>query len=342
MSKRNKHVKQNSTNNRNHWSKELSVIKHFFLPKDGSYLAELLLNKGYIVCGLIRRSSSPNLSRIEHIRDKIQIEYGDLLDSSSLNTIIKNTQPDEIYSLAAQSFVGLSWSQPFNTGMVTGLGVVNLLEAIRQFGNGKERMCQASSSEMFGKVQETPQTEKTPFYPRSPYGVAKLYAHWMCINYRESYNMHVSNSIMFNHESERRGIEFVTKKITDGVAKIYYEKSKDLVLGNLDVKRDWGHAKDYVEAQWLMLQQDKPEDYVIATGETHSVKEFVELAFEYVDLDYKKYVVQDKKFMRPAEVDYLVGNASKAKKVLGWEPKIKFKELVEIMMDYDLKIHGEC
>ncbi len=304
--------------------------------QDGSYLAELLLEKNYEVYGLVRRSSNPNTQRLSHILDKITIVNGDLTDSTSLNNVIKDVQPDEVYSMGSQSFVGLSWSQPVTTGMVTGLGVVQLLEAIRQFGHGKERIYQASSSEMFGKVQETPQTEKTPFYPRSPYGCAKLYAHWMCINYRESYGMHISNGILFNHESERRGLEFVTKKITDGVARIKYGKSHELVLGNLDAKRDWGYAKDYVEAMWLMLQQDKPDDYVIATGETHSVQEFVEMSFAQVGLDWKQYVKQDPRFMRPAEVDYLIGDYSKARKVLGWQPKVRFKELVKIMVQSDV------
>ncbi len=305
--------------------------------QDGSYLAELLLKKGYELYGLVKRSSNPNTQRIDHIIDKINLVYGDLTDQSSLNTIIKNTQFDEIFNLASMSFVGLSWTQPVMTSNVTGLGVVNLLEACRQFGSGKERIYQASSSEQYGKVQETPQTEKTPFYPRSPYGAAKCYAFEMCRIYRESYGMHISNGILFNHESSRRGLEFVTKKITDGVAKIRLDKSKQLVLGNLDAKRDWGFAGDYVEAMYLMLQQSKPDDYVISTGETHSVKEFVELAFEHVGLDYKKYVVQDKKFMRPAEVDYLVGDYSKAQHILGWEPTVTFRELVKIMVDYDIK-----
>lgn len=309
--------------------------------QDGSYLAELLLEKNYDVYGLVRRSSNPNTPRLTHVLDKITIVNGDLTDSSSLNNVIKDVQPDEIYNLAAQSFVGLSWNQPVTTGMVTGLGAVQLLEAIRQFGHGDERIYQASSSEMFGKIQETPQTELTPFYPRSPYGCAKLYAHWMCINYRESYGMHISNGILFNHESERRGLEFVTKKITDGVARIKYGKSHELVLGNLDAKRDWGYAKDYARAMWLMLQQEKPDDYVIATGETHSVQEFVEMSFAEVGLDWKQYVKQDPKFMRPAEVDYLIGDYSKAKRVLGWEPKVRFKEVVKIMVQSDLEKYRE-
>lgn len=304
--------------------------------QDGSYLAELLLEKNYEVYGLIRRSSNVNTQRIEHILDKIKLVFGDLTDSVSLNNAIRTVQPDEIYNLAAQSFVGESWNQPETTGNITGLGVVRLLEAIRQSGNGNERIYQASSSEQFGKVQETPQTEKTPFYPRSPYGAAKVYAFEMCRIYRESYGMHISNGILFNHESPRRGIEFVTKKITDAVAKIYLGEQKELFLGNLDAKRDWGFAKNYVEAMFLILQQPKPDDYVIATGETHSVKEFVEEAFNVVNLDWKRYVKQDPRFMRPAEVDYLIGDYSKAKKVLGWEPKTKFKDLVKIMVKYDI------
>ncbi len=308
--------------------------------QDGSYLAELLLEKGYDVYGLIKRSSNPNTQRIDHIIDKINIVHGDLTDQSSLNTAIKGIQPDFVYNLAAQSFVGLSWNQPVMTANVTGIGVVNLLEAIRQFGTGKERIYQASSSEQFGKVQETPQNEKTPFYPRSPYGAAKCYAFDMCRIYRESYGMYISNGILFNHESPRRGIEFVTKKISDTVVKIKLNKSNKLILGNLDAKRDWGYSPDFCRAMILILQQEKPDDYVIATGETHSVKEFVELAFEHVGLDYTKYIVQDPKFMRPAEVDYLIGDYSKAKRILGWEPKVKFKELVKIMVDYDLKKYG--
>ncbi len=308
--------------------------------QDGSYLAELLLEKGHDVYGLIKRSSNPNTQRIDHIIDKINIVHGDLTDQSSLNTAIKGIQPDFVYNLAAQSFVGLSWNQPVMTANVTGIGVVNLLEAIRQFGTGKERIYQASSSEQFGKVQETPQNEKTNFYPRSPYGAAKCYAFDMCRIYRESYGMYISNGILFNHESPRRGIEFVTKKISDTVVKIKLNKSNKLILGNLDAKRDWGYSPDFCRAMILILQQEKPDDYVIATGETHSVKEFVELAFEHVGLDYTKYIVQDPKFMRPAEVDYLIGNYSKAKRILGWEPKVKFKELVKIMVDYDLKKYG--
>ncbi len=305
--------------------------------QDGSFLAELLLEKKYEVYGLIRRSSNPNTQRIEHILNKIKLVFGDLTDSVSLNNVIRTVQPDLIFNLAAQSFVGESWNQPETTGNVTGLGVVRLLEAIRQSGSGKERIYQASSSEMFGKVQETPQTEKTSFYPRSPYGAAKCYAFEMCRIYRESYGMHISNGILFNHESERRGIEFVTRKITDGVARIYLGKQNELILGNLDAKRDWGYSPDFCEAIFLMLEQPNPDDYVIATGETHSVQEFVDEAFKFVGLNWKDYVKQDPKFMRPAEVDYLIGNYSKAKQVLGWKPKVKFKELVKIMVDYDIK-----
>ncbi len=304
--------------------------------QDGSFLAELLLEKGYDVYGLVRRSSNINTQRIDHILGKIKLVFGDLTDSTSLNNVIRTIQPDEIYNLGAQSFVGESFNQPETTINVTGMGVVRLLEALRQSGNGKERLYQASSSEMFGKVQETPQTEKTQFYPRSPYGCAKVMSHNMCRLYREAYGMHISNGILFNHESERRGLEFVTKKITDGVAKIYLGKSKELVLGNLEAKRDWGYAKDYVEAMWLMLQQTKPDDYVIATGETHSVQEFLELSFIEVGLNWKDYIKQDQKHIRPTEVDYLIGDYSKAKNFLGWEPKVRFKELVKLMIDYDI------
>ena len=304
--------------------------------QDGSYLAELLLDKGYNVYGLLRRLSSPNTSRIDHIIDSVELVQGDLTDQSSLNEAMRVSEPDEVYNLAAQSFVGTSWNQPVHTADVTGIGVVRVLEAVRHFAPSA-RLYQASSSEMFGKVQETPQTEQTKFYPRSPYGFAKVFGYWACVNYRESYDMHISNGILFNHESPRRGIEFVTRKITDGVARIKYGLSDELRLGNLDARRDWGYAGDYVEAMWSMLQQDKPDDYVIATGETHSVQEFVELAFSRAGLDWEKYVVVDPKFVRPAEVQLLLGDPSKAKEVLGWEPKIKFKELVEMMVDADLK-----
>ena len=304
--------------------------------QDGSYLAELLYNKGYNVYGLVRRLSTPNTSRIDHIQNNIELLQGDLTDQSSLSEAMRIAQPDEVYNLAAQSFVGTSWNQPVHTGDVTGLGVVRVLEAVRHVVPDA-RVYQASSSEMFGKVQENPQTENTKFYPRSPYGVAKVYAYWTCVNYRESYGMHISNGILFNHESPRRGIEFVTRKITDSVARIYHGLESELRLGNLDAKRDWGFAGDYVDAMWRMLQQDAPGDYVIATGETHSVEEFVQEAFSIAGLDWKKYVVVDPKFVRPAEVQLLLGDPSKAKKVLGWEPKVHFKELVKMMVEADLE-----
>jgi GDPmannose 4,6-dehydratase len=304
--------------------------------QDGSYLAELLLEKDYDVYGLIRRLSTPNVSRIDHIIDKINLVEGDLTDQSSLNSVMKDVQPDEVYNLAAQSFVGTSWNQPVLTGDVTGMGAVRLLESVRHLCKDA-RVYQASSSEMFGKVQETPQNESTKFYPRSPYGCAKVYAYWMCINYRESYNMHISNGILFNHESPRRGMEFVTRKITNGVAKIYHGLSKELRLGNLDAKRDWGYAGDYVIAMWQMLQQENPDDFVIATGESHSVKEFVELAFNEVGLVWEDYVKVDTKLFRPAEVEYLTGDYSKAKRVLGWEPEVKFEELVTMMVKADVE-----
>lgn len=303
--------------------------------QDGSYLAELLLDKGYDVYGLVRRLSTPNISRIEHIVSDIELVEGDLTDQSSIDYTMRRVKPDEVYNLAAQSFVGTSWTQPVLTGDVTGLGVIRVLESVRH-NCPDSRVYQASSSEMFGKVAETPQKENTPFYPRSPYGFAKVYGYWACINYRESYGMHVSNGILFNHESPRRGIEFVTRKITDAVARIKLGMADELRLGNLDAKRDWGYAGDYVEAMWLMLQQEKPDDYVIATGETHSVKEFVEQAFNNVGLDWEKYVVIDPKFVRPAEVELLLGNASKAKRVLGWEPKVTFEELVSMMVETDV------
>ncbi len=304
--------------------------------QDGSYLAELLYNKGYNVYGLVRRLSTPNTSRIDHILNNIELLQGDLTDQSSLNEAMRISQPDEVYNLAAQSFVGTSWNQPVHTGDVTGLGVVRVLEAARHVVPDA-RVYQASSSEMFGKVQENPQTENTKFYPRSPYGVAKVYAYWTCVNYRESYDMHVSNGILFNHESPRRGIEFVTRKITDSVARIYHGLQSELRLGNLDAKRDWGYAGDYVDAMWRMLQQNEPGDYVIATGETHSVEEFVQEAFSIAGLDWKEYVVIDPKFVRPAEVQLLLGDPSKAKRELGWEPKVHFKELVKMMVEADLE-----
>jgi GDPmannose 4,6-dehydratase len=304
--------------------------------QDGSYLAELLLEKGYKVHGMLRRSGSINLERIEHIADKIDLHFADLQDLSSLIRLLKITSPDELYNLAAQSFVGESWNQPILTGEYTAIGVGKILEAVR-IVNPRIRFYQASSSEMFGKVQAVPQSEETPFYPRSPYGVAKVYGHWITVNYRESFDMFACSGILFNHESPRRGLEFVTRKITDGVAKIKLGLSKELRLGNLEAKRDWGYAKDYVEAMWLMLQQDRPDDFVVATGETHTVREFCELAFAHVGLDYKDYVTSDPRFLRPAEVDLLIGDASKAKKVLNWSPKTSFKDLVAMMVDEDMK-----
>ncbi len=305
--------------------------------QDGSYLAELLLNKGYEVHGMIRRSSSENDERIRHIKNQIKLHAGDLQDQMSIFEMIKSIQPDEIYNLAAQSFVAASWNQPVLTAEYTAIGVTRILEAVRYLGPDKIRVYQASSSEMFGKVQEIPQRETTPFYPRSPYGVAKVYGHWITLNYRESYNMYCVSGILFNHESERRGIEFVTRKISDGVARIKLGLSRELRLGNLDAKRDWGFAGDYVRAMWLMLQQDKPDDYVIATGETHSVQEFVELAFDAVGLDWKSYVIQDPAFFRPAEVDLLIGDPTKAKQKLGWQPELSFSELVRRMVYSDLQ-----
>jgi len=304
--------------------------------QDGSYLAELLLDKGYEVYGLVRRLSTPNISRIEHIADRIILLEGDLADQSSLNNAIQTAQPDEVYNFAAQSFVATSWNQPVLTGDITGLGVVRVLEAIRHFCDSA-RVYQASSSEMFGEAEEVPQNEKTRFHPRSPYAVAKVYGYYIAVNYRESYGMYVCNGICFNHESPRRGIEFVTRKITDGVARIYHELAKELRLGNLDAKRDWGYAGDYVKAMWLMLQQKEPDDYVIATGESHSVKEFVELAFNDAGLNWKDYVVVDKRFYRPADVYELRGDASKARKVLGWKPEVSFEELVKMMVRADVE-----
>lgn len=307
--------------------------------QDGSYLAEFLLSKGYKVYGLTRRTSTVNFERIQHLTDKIELIQGDLLDQSSLASAIVASEPDEIYNLAAQSFVKTSWNQPVLTGEFTALGVTRLLEAIRTI-NSKIKFYQASSSEMFGKVTETPQKETTRFYPRSPYGVAKVYGHYITVNYRESYDMFACCGILFNHESPRRGLEFVTRKISNAVARISLGKQDKLELGNLDAKRDWGFAGDYVEAIWLILQQDHADDYVIATGKNHSVLEFVKLAFQAVGItDWKKYIVSNKtEHMRPAEVDYLIGDSSKAKKVLGWEPKTSFKELVEMMVQADLEM----
>jgi len=304
--------------------------------QDGSYLAELLLAKGYRVVGIVRRSSTETFERIEQLLDAITIMQGDLHDQGSLISLLKEYEPDEVYNLAAQSFVPTSWSQPILTGEVTALGVTRLLEAIR-YVNPKIKFYQASSSEMFGKVKEAPQCEATPFYPRSPYGVAKVYGHWITVNYRESYNLFAVSGILFNHESPRRGLEFVTRKISDGVARIKLGLAKELRLGNLESRRDWGFAGDYVEAIWYMLQQEKPDDYVIGTGETHAVREFCELAFSHVGLNYADFVIQDERFYRPAEVDLLVADPSKAGRVLGWEPRVGFKELVKMMVEADIE-----
>jgi len=306
--------------------------------QDGSYLAEFLLEQGYKVVGMVRRSSTVNFDRIAHIQETkdLEIVQGDLLDQMSLIDILHEFQPQEVYNLAAQSFVPTSWRQPVLTGEFTALGVTRMLDAVR-IVNPEIRFYQASSSEMFGKVRDVPQTEQTPFYPRSPYGVAKVYGHWITINYRESYNLYACSGILFNHESPRRGLEFVTHKVTYGVARIKLGLQQELRLGNLDAKRDWGYAADYVQAMWLMLQQDEPDDYVIATGETHSVRELCQVAFDYVDLNWQDYVVVDEKFYRPAEVDLLVGDCTKAKEELGWQPKINFQQLVELMVEADLK-----
>jgi GDPmannose 4,6-dehydratase len=303
--------------------------------QDGSYLAEFLLGKGYEVVGMVRRTSHDSYERIEHLLDRIEIVAADLLDQHSLTVVLQETQPDEVYNLAAQSFVPTSWSQPVLTGEFTALGVTRILEAIRLV-NPKARFYQASSSEMFGKVTETPQRETTSFYPRSPYGVAKVYGHWITVNYRESYDLFAVSGILFNHESPRRGIEFVTRKVTDGVARIKLGLAKDLRLGNLDARRDWGFAGDYVEAMWLMLQQAEARDYVIGTGETHSVRDLVELAFGHVGLDYRQYVVSDPRFHRPAEVDLLLADPTKARKALGWKTRVSFTELVAMMVDADM------
>jgi GDPmannose 4,6-dehydratase len=304
--------------------------------QDGSYLAEFLLEKGYRVVGMVRRTSTVNFDRIKHIQDQIEIVQGDLLDQSSLMEIIRAYQPDEVYNLAAQSFVPTSFSQPVLTGEFTALGVTRLLEAIRHV-KPDARFYQASSSEMFGKVVEVPQRETTPFYPRSPYGVAKVYGHWITVNYRESYGMFACSGILFNHESPRRGLEFVTHKVTHAAARIKLGLQRELRLGNLEARRDWGYAGDYVRGMWLMLQQDQPDDYVLATGETHSVRELCEVAFGHVGLDWRDYVVVDPKHYRPAEVDLLVGDASKARRVLGWEPSVNFEQLVRMMVDADLQ-----
>jgi GDPmannose 4,6-dehydratase len=308
--------------------------------QDGSYLAELLLEKGYEVTGIIRRSSAPNLWRIEHLLDRIELRPGDLLDQQSIMKVLAEVRPHELYNLAAMSFVPASWDQPMLTGEFNAQGVTRVLEAIRQV-DPEIRLYQASSSEMFGKVREVPQTELTPFYPRSPYGVSKVFAHYITVNYRESYNLFAVSGILFNHESPRRGLEFVTRKVTDGVARIKLGLADALTLGNLDAQRDWGFSGDYVRAMWLMLQQTQPDDYVIATGESHSVRELVELAFDHAKLDWQRYVRLDPKFLRPAEVDHLIGDASKARSGLGWRPEIDFAGLVRMMVDADLARLGQ-
>ena len=304
--------------------------------QDGSYLTEFLLQQGYRVVGMVRRASTHNYERIQHLLDKITIVQGDLHDQGSLLSLLEEYKPDEVYNLAAQSFVPTSWSQPALTGEVTALGVTRMLEAIR-YVNPKIRFYQASSSEMFGKALEVPQRETTPFYPRSPYGVAKVYGHWITVNYRESFGLFAVSGILFNHESPRRGLEFVTRKVSDGVARIKLGLANELRLGNLEARRDWGFAGDYVRAMWLMLQQERPEDFVVGTGETHSVRELCELAFGYVGLDYRDYVVQDERLYRPAEVDLLIADPSKARARLGWEPTVSFPELVRMMVDADLE-----
>src|SRR4026208_1752565 len=303
--------------------------------RDGSYLAELLLEKGYEVTGIVRRSSAPNLWRIEHLLDRVELRPGDLLDQLSLMKVLAEVRPHEFYNLAAMSFVPASWDQPLLTGEFNSMGVTRMLEAIRQVDTGI-RISQASSSEMYGRVREVPQTELTPFYPRSPYGVSKVFGHYITVNYRESYGLFAVSGILFNHESPRRGLEFVTRKVTDGVARIKLGLASDLALGNLDAKRDWGFAGDYVRAMWLMLQQDKADDYVIATGQSHSVRELVDVAFAHAGLDPGKYVRTDPSLIRPAEVDHLIGDASKARKNLGWKPSIAFEQLVAMMVDADL------
>jgi GDPmannose 4,6-dehydratase len=311
--------------------------------QDGSYLAEFLLDQGYKVVGMVRRSSTVNFGRIEHIQDRITLVHGDLLDQTSLLDIMREHKPDEIYNLAAQSFVPVSWKQPVLTGEFTALGVTRMLEAMRNVVP-EARFYQASSSEMFGKVRQVPQSERTPFYPRSPYGVAKVYGHWITVNYRESYDLFACSGILFNHESPRRGLEFVTRKVTYGAAQIKLGLAQELRLGNLEARRDWGFAGDYVKAMWLMLQQDEPDDYVVGTGETHSVRELCEVAFGRLDLDWEKYVVVDPAFYRPAEVDLLVSDPAKAREVLGWKPEVSFERLIQMMVDADLAhlklVHG--
>ena len=304
--------------------------------QDGSYLAELLLDKGYAVAGIVRRTSHDSYERIGHLLDRLSILPADLLDQHSLTTVIRDVQPDEIYNLAAQSFVPTSWSQPVLTGEFTALGVTRILEAIR-LAHPQAKFYQASSSEMFGKANETPQSEATPFYPRSPYGVAKVYGHWITVNYRESYGLYAVSGILFNHESPRRGLEFVTRKVSHGVASIKRGRSEELRLGNLEAKRDWGFAGDYVDAMWRMLQQPEPDDYVVGTGETHSVREFVQIAFEHVGLDWEQYVKVDPAYLRPADVEILQADGAKAKRALGWKPTVSFEGLVKMMVDSDLE-----
>jgi GDPmannose 4,6-dehydratase len=307
--------------------------------QDGSYLAELLLDKGYDVYGMIRRSSTENFERINHIRDRLELVHGDLLDQLSILTIIDEVRPDEVYNLAAQSFVPASWKQPMLTGEFNALGVTKILEAIRQIDR-KIKFYQASSSEMFGKVVEVPQNEKTPFYPRSPYGVAKVYGHFITVNYRESYGIFGVSGILFNHESPRRGLEFVTRKVTDGAARVKLGLTDKLAMGNLEAKRDWGYAGDYVRAVWMMLQHDKADNFVIASGKNHSVRELCEIAFSHLDLDYKEHVVTDPKFVRPAEVDVLLGDASHARKTLKWQPETSFEDMIKMMVDADMERLG--
>jgi GDPmannose 4,6-dehydratase len=321
-------------------SKELALMSKKALitgitGQDGSYLAEFLLEKGYEVCGLVRRTSTVRYDRIQHIEDRITLAPGDMSDQTSLMHVLQDFQPDEVYNLAAQSFVQTSWTQPVFTGDVTALGVTRMLDAIRMV-NPQIRFYQASSSEMFGKVRDVPQSETTPFYPRSPYGVAKVYGHWITVNYRESYGMHASSGILFNHESPRRGREFVTRKVSYIVAKIKLGMADKLPIGNLDAQRDWGFAGDYVQAMWMMLQQDTPDDYVVATGKTHSVQRLLEVAFGCVDLDWQKYTYQDERFIRPAEVDLLIGDPTKAKEKLGWKVDVTFEQLIQMMVESDI------
>lgn len=324
-----------STNNKFAAAKPTALITGI-TGQDGSYLAEFLLSKGYRVVGMVRRASTENFERIAHLRGKIELRQGDLLDQLSLIDLISSVQPTEVYNLAAQSFVPTSWQQPVLTGEFTAIGVTRVLEAIRLV-NPKIRFYQASSSEMYGKVRETPQSEDTPFYPRSPYGVAKAYGHYITVNYRESYGIFAVSGILFNHESPRRGLEFVTRKVSDGVARIKLGLAKELRMGNLDAKRDWGFAGDYVKAMWLMLQQQAPEDFVVATGETHSVKDLVRIAFAHVGLDWQQYVVIDPEFIRPAEVDLLIGDSTQARTKLGWKPECSFESLVAMMVDADIE-----